>query len=111
MAKGQQKPQQRGPLPDDRKIPGSQNKKIRPPVIHGDLYQRANFTLQASAFLQQLQAQPILETARAPTSDTDTSFENDECSFRAKQEPDYTRLSRNIMAANGKMVIHNQMKL
>lgn len=107
MGKAQQK--QRVPAADDGKGSAQQQspRKVRPPVTHGDLYQRANFTFQASAFLQQLQSQPTLKTEHLPISegveDGDTLTKQD--------NPDLSRLSRNIMAANGKMVIHNQMKL
>lgn len=84
-------------------------KKARPQVIHGDLYQRATFTFQASAFLQQLQSQPVPETKCPATSQEILEDGNDRPT--KKEACDFARLSRNIMAANRKMVIHNQMKL
>lgn len=86
-----------------------QPRKVRPQVIHGDLYQRATFTFQASAFLQQLQSQPVTQSKRPKSAEKLVEDGNE---GPAKKEPcDFSRLSRNIMAANRKMVIHNQMKL
>lgn len=109
MTKGQQK--QRGLLPVNEKSKSQQQqqkKAARPQVIHGDLYARANFTFQASTFLQQLQSQSGLDAKRQASSD---SAEEHQGPPREQDCPDLSRLSRNIMTANGKMVIHNQMKL
>ena len=77
-----------------------------PTVIHPDLYQRANFTLQASAFLQQLQLKPSSSnTERKRKSLRDDTVES------GRVEDDSGKLARNMMAATGKMVVHNQMKL
>jgi hypothetical protein len=109
MAKGQQK--QRQGAVNDGKAPGHQQgpKKVRPQVIHGDLYQRANFTFQASAFLQQLQVESGPGVQRSPLAGEPISDSTSDST--KKHAPHFTQLSRNMMAANGKMVIHNQMKL
>jgi len=101
MGKGQQKPaQQSGP--SQVKTP---KKLSYPTVIHPDLYQRSNFTLQASAFLQQLN----LELSSSDVKGKRKWREGD-MDIRTKGS-DSDRLARNMMAANGKMVVHNQMKL
>jgi len=101
MAKANPKPaQQSGPPP--AKAP---KKLSYPTVIHPDLYQRSNFTLQASAFLQQLNLKsPSTDIKGKRTEredDVDTSIHGS----------DSAKLARNMMAASGKMVVHNQMKL
>lgn len=95
-----QKPQQ-GAQPQAK----APKKLSYPTVIHPDLYQRANFTLQASAFLQQL--------------NLDTSSSDAKGKRKAQDDGPATRiratnsemLARNMMTANGKMVVHNQVKL
>ena len=101
MAKGNPNPAQKsGPL--QVKAP---KRLSYPTVIHPDLYQRSNFTLQASAFLQQLTLESPLTDVKGKrkgdTDDVDTGVTGS----------DSARLARNMMAANGKMVVHNQMKL
>lgn len=100
MAKGKQKLAG----PSQTQYGSNGNQITRPPILHGDLYQRANFTLQASAFLQQLPKSATL-------LDRDAGLNSETESERTGQDADMSRLSRNMMAANGKMVVHNQMKL
>jgi len=78
-----------------------------PTVIHPDLYQRANFTLQASAFLQQLQ----LKHSSSSDLDGIRKAYRDEVQEAERYGDDSGKLARNMMAATGKMVVHNQMKL
>jgi len=78
-----------------------------PTVIHPDLYQRANFTLQASAFLQQLQ----LESSSPSDTKGKRKAYRDEVQEAERYGDDPGKLARNMMAATGKMVVHNQMKL
>jgi hypothetical protein len=76
-----------------------------PTVIHPDLYQRSNFTLQASAFLQQLN----LESPSTDVKGKRKEREDDaDSNLRGS---DSAKLAKSMMAANGKMVVHNQMKL
>jgi hypothetical protein len=70
------------------------------------LYQRSNFTLQASAFLQQLN----LESPSSSEVKGKRKEREDDIDIR-KNGSDSAKLARNMMAANGKMVVHNQMKL
>lgn len=108
MGKGQQK--QRASAVEE--VAGqSQKKVVRPQVIHGDLYQRANFTFQASAFLQQLQSQDIRVASILHDQSSAQGQDEKKVKDGKREEPDLSRLSRNIMAASGKMVVHNQMKL
>ena len=101
MGKGQQRPaQQSGP--SQVKTP---KKLSYPTVIHPDLYQRSNFTLQASAFLQQLH----LESSSSDVKGKRKAREDD--TIMRTKGSDSEKLARNMMAANGKMVVHNQMKL
>ena len=88
--------------PPQVKVP---KKLSYPTVVHPDLYQRSNFTLQASAFLQQLK----LESASSDIKGKRTVHQDD-VDLRTK-ESDSEKLARNMMAANGKMIVHNQMKL
>jgi hypothetical protein len=78
-----------------------------PTVIHPDLYQRANFTLQASTFLQQLQ----LDTPSSLDRKGKRKAFYDQGKHVRSDGDDSRKLARNMMAATGKMVVHNQMKL
>ena len=101
MAKSSPKPAQKsGPAQ------GKAPKKLSyPTVVHPDLYQRSNFTLQASAFLQQLNLE-------SPSTDIKGKRKEGEDDVDTKTKgSDSAKLARNMMAANGKMVVHNQMKL
>jgi hypothetical protein len=83
----------------------SPKKLSYPTVIHPDLYQRSNFTLQASAFLQQLNLE-------SPSSDVKGKRKAHQYDVDVKRNgSDSEKLARNMMAANGKMVVHNQLKL
>ena len=101
MAKGNLDPAQKSGPPQVK----APKKLSYPTVIHPDLYQRSNFTLQASAFLQQL-------NLGSPSSDVKGKRKEreDDVDISIK-ESDSAKLARNMMAANGKMVVHNQMKL
>jgi hypothetical protein len=103
MAKGN-KPQQ--PQQANQAQSKAQKKLSYPTVIHPDLYQRANFTLQASAFLQQLQPEPSTSDVKGKRKAID-----DGKSDTKAGSLDTAKLARNMMAANAKMVVHNQMKL
>jgi hypothetical protein len=102
MAKGAPQPPKQGGHPQAK----APKKLSYPTVIHPDLYQRANFTLQASAFLQQLNLESPSPDVVARKRKQDEN-ELDE----TPRGSDSERLARNMMAANGKMVVHNQMKL
>jgi hypothetical protein len=101
MAKGNSNPAQKSGPPHVK----APKKLSYPTVIHPDLYQRSNFTLQASAFLQQLNlgspSADVKGKRREREVDVDTRIKGS----------DSAKLARNMMAANGKMVVHNQMKL
>jgi hypothetical protein len=101
MGKGNPNPAQKSGPPQVK----APKKLSYPTVIHPDLYQRSNFTLQASAFLQQL-------NLGSPSSDVKGKRKEreDDVDISIK-ESDSAKLARNMMAANGKMVVHNQMKL
>jgi len=107
MAKGD--PQQRAQR--EQKETESQAKAPKklsyPTVIHPDLYQRANFTLQASAYLEQLQLKP---SSSADAKGKRRAY-RDEAQEAERYGDDSGKLARNMMAATGRMVVHNQMKL
>ncbi|KAK4686076.1 ribonuclease P protein subunit RPR2, partial [Tremellales sp. Uapishka_1] len=65
-----------------------------PAPANRDLFQRVNFTYQASILLQNLAS----SSGSTPTSDPDT-------------EPDIARLGRNGIKATKKMIVHNQLKM
>jgi hypothetical protein len=101
MGKGNPNPAQKSGPPQVK----APKKLSYPTVIHPDLYQRSNFTLQASAFLQQL-------NLKSPSSDVKGKREEREDDVDTNlRGSSSAKLARNMMAANGKMVIHNQMKL
>jgi hypothetical protein len=102
MAKGNPQQAQKGGQPQAK----AAKKLSYPTVIHPDLYQRANFTLQASAFLQQLDLEPSSSDVKGKRK-----ARQDDVLDRNKGGSDSEKLARNMMAANGKMVVHNQMKL
>jgi hypothetical protein len=104
MAKGKaSQPSQAGQVTQTK----APKKLSYPTVIHPDLYQRANFTLQASAFLQQLRLESPFSSdvkgKRKSSSEHGQSLESRELASE--------KLARNMMSANGEMVVHNQMKL
>lgn len=101
MGKSNQRQAQKGAQPQIK----APKKLSFPTVIHPDLYQRANFTLQASAFLQQLN----LEASSSDVLGTQ-KVSDDNLDARGRGS-DSERLARNMMAANGKMIVHNQLKL
>lgn len=101
MGKGQQKPAQQSGS-SQVKTP---KKLSYPTVIHPDLYQRSNFTLQASAFLQQLNIESSCRNVKGKRKAREGALNI------STKGSDSERLARNMMAANGKMVVHNQMKL
>lgn len=116
MAKGQQK--QPGPTgAADSKDPKGKTKSSQPHVIQADLYQRANFTLQASAFLQHLQGDAGASSSSSSSIGADVQphdgRDTNDIKARATRSRrlNLDKLSRNIMSANNKMVVHNQMKL
>jgi hypothetical protein len=98
--KGSQQPQQGAQLPQKAQGP---KKPVYPTLQHADLYQRANFTLQASAFLQQLRPAPESSSSDRKGKRKAIGNEGD--------APDTNKLARSIMTANGRMVVHNQLKL
>lgn len=107
MAKGN--PQQQAQREQNNTVAQAKapKKLSYPTVIHPDLYQRANFTLQASAFLQQLQ----LESSSPSDTKSKRKAYRDEVQEVERYGDDSGKLARNMMAATGKMVVHNQMKL
>jgi hypothetical protein len=98
--KGSQQPQQGAQLPQKAQGP---KRPVYPTLLHADLYQRANFTLQASAFLQQLGRETESSSSDRKGKRKAIGNEGD--------VPDANKLARSIMTANGRMVIHNQLKL
>jgi hypothetical protein len=101
MGKGNPNPAQKSGPPQVK----APKKLSYPTVIHPDLYQRSNFTLQASAFLQQLNLGSPSADVKGKRKERE---DNADTSLRGS---DSAKLARNMMAANGKMVVHNQMKL
>jgi hypothetical protein len=99
--KGSQQPQQ-GAKPSQV----GQKKPVYPTLQHADLYQRANFTLQASAFLQQLHQEPSSSDRKGKRKALGNQVEID-----IDDTPDTSRLAKNMMLGNGRMVVHNQLKL